>query len=284
MTAPATQFKLGLFVLCAIAAVVAIAVALGLHARKPVVRYHTYFDESVSGLEIGSSVAFRGIRVGSVGAIALAPDGTRIDVALDVTEAQAAKLGLDERASHLRARLASTGITGVKSVDLAPEEADTPPPVLSFAPAPRYIPPRRSLLDSLEDRADRIASRIPEVLDRAVDTLDKVEGWLDDIRGQRLEVRLAGVIDHADAAIGEVRGFAHSLRGDLTDRSHSVLDHLDSAATSARDFLSKLDRGGELERTVRDVGEAARAFRELVEEVDRDPDMLVKGRARSRGP
>src|SRR6185369_5113807 len=98
------------------------------------------------------------------------------------------------------------------------------------------------------------------------------------------EVRLAAVIDHADAAVGEIRGFARNLRGDLTERSHSALEHIDAAAASARDFLTKLDRGGELERTVRDVGDAARALRELVEEVDRDPDMLVKGRARSRGP
>jgi hypothetical protein len=40
--------------------------------------------------------------------------------------------------------------------------------------------------------------------------------------------------------------------------------------------------GTEAERTLREVFEAASAVRELVDAIERQPDMLLKGRARSQ--
>jgi len=47
---------------------------------------------------------------------------------------------------------------------------------------------------------------------------------------------------------------------------------------------SSIDSSLELQHTLRELGEAARSLHDLVEEIERDPDMLVKGRARSRRP
>ena len=43
---------------------------------------------------------------------------------------------------------------------------------------------------------------------------------------------------------------------------------------------STSDSTADLERTLRDLDEAAKAIRQLAESIDRDPDMLVKGRAK----
>jgi len=45
-----------------------------------------------------------------------------------------------------------------------------------------------------------------------------------------------------------------------------------------------VDSTGDLDRTLRDLDEAAAAIRALAESVDRDPDMLLKGRAKTREP
>ena len=60
-------FKVGIFVLAALAVFIAGVVILGagLIGRSEV-RFETYFDESVSGLTVGSAVELRGVRVGEV--------------------------------------------------------------------------------------------------------------------------------------------------------------------------------------------------------------------------
>jgi paraquat-inducible protein B len=43
-------------------------------------------------------------------------------------------------------------------------------------------------------------------------------------------------------------------------------------------------RAKELADTLRDVGEAAQSIRDLADTLERDPDMLLKGRAKGKGP
>ena len=57
----------------------------------------------------------------------------------------------------------------------------------------------------------------------------------------------------------------------------------------ATDSIGDLGRStngsaAKLERTLRDLDEAAVAIRGLAEAIDRDPDMLVKGRAKAKKP
>jgi ABC-type transporter Mla subunit MlaD len=301
MSTPATQLKLGAFVLVAIAAAVAVALGLGLRGRTTFVRYHTYFDESVQGLELGSPVTFRGVRIGAIGGIEVAPDRIHIDVTLDIRERDAVQLDLDGRSTNLRARLETQGITGVKYVDVDPR-AITPADALVFEPALRHIPARPSLFYTLEAQLERLVRQAPEVLERATTTLDKLGRVADDLSEAKLGRRLGATIDHADAAVGDVRRFVgHVDAARLPDKTAKVLDDakgvlhdlagLDEvianarhAAGSLRTLLRGVNANGELERTLRELGDAARSLRELAEEIERDPDMLVKGRARSTKP
>ncbi len=283
MTTPATQLKIGLFVLCTLAAVIAIAVGFGIRMHAAKVRYHTYFDESVSGLEVGAPVDFRGVLIGNVGSIEVAPDRVRIDVALDLTEQDATRLRLRERAHALRARLESTGITGVKYVDLEPVAEEEPPPDLAFVPDLRYIPSRPSLLGELAVQAQHVGRRVPVLVDHATEAVDKLSNLLDQVRDQQLAARIRAAIDHTDAAVGDVRSLVRKAdRAGLPDRAAAVLADLDAVAAKAKDVLVSLDGSGELEQTIRDLGDAARAFHDFVQEVEREPDVLLKGRARSK--
>mgnify|MGYP001605984531 CR=1 FL=1 len=128
MTAPNNHWKLGLFVVVGAVAAVAMVGVLGALSLNPELgHYVSYFDESVQGLEVGSPIKFRGVTIGSVGRIDVAPDHRHVEVEVDLRKAALARLGLDvaagpvahgsakklEQAIDLRAQLASSGVTGV---------------------------------------------------------------------------------------------------------------------------------------------------------------------------
>ena len=240
-----THFKLGLFALATVLAGIAALVALGLHRETSSVRFHTYFDESVQGLDLGSPVDYRGVEVGTVGSIGVAPDGRLIDVALDIRKAEAVHLGYPQ----LRSQLSNQGITGLKFVDID-WAADSTPPVLAFVPPTHYIPSRLSLLVNLST----LAPKLTRLVDSSTATVE----------------RLGRVLDHADNAIVKIHGIE-----DLIARAKHAVDAFGELGRSATGSSS------ELEHTLRDIGDAARSFHDLVEDVERDPDMLVKGRSRS---
>ena len=75
MGAKTNYFRLGLFVVAAIAAAVAsIVILLGPSLGKPYAEIETYFQFSISGLEVGAPVKFRGIQVGQVQEILLSTE------------------------------------------------------------------------------------------------------------------------------------------------------------------------------------------------------------------
>ena len=269
-----THFKLGLLALASVAALIAAAFGLGIHLeRVPTVEYHTYVDESVQGLDVGAAVKYRGVQIGNVSAIVLAPDNRLVDVSLAIRTHEASQLGLASPPPALRAQVTSVGITGVKFVDLDFVEASaSPPPALSFAPAEHYIPARPSLFATLSNSSDRIT----RLVDNADRTLQDIESVTHDLRDANLPARVS-------AAIDDIRRVARHTDASLT-RADRVLD----SGGKAIDTLAALGRRtlpstAELARTLRDIGDAARSFRDLVDAVEREPDILVKGRARPKG-
>ncbi|HEY3801063.1 MAG TPA: MlaD family protein [Kofleriaceae bacterium] len=280
MTTPATQLKLGLFAIAAVIAAVAIALALGLHARTPTVRYHTYIDESVYGLEVGSSVTFRGVHVGNVSAIAIAADRRHIDVSLDLVTAQLAALDI----TAIDAQLERAGITGVKYVNLEPRTDEPPPDQLAFVGDSHVIVARRSTLSLLGDRADRLARSSTDLFEHTTAAIDSVTALVNEFRGEHVAARVSGLLEHADTAIGDVHRLASGVDGAaLSAKANAALGHIDGAAAKLRDVLGRLDLGDDVSQTIRDLGDAARSFRDFVDELEREPDILIKGRSRS-GP
>ncbi|HEX3473790.1 MAG TPA: MlaD family protein [Kofleriaceae bacterium] len=308
MSSTTRNFRLGLLVLAGLVAVVLIAVALGLRGLGPATEtYHTYFDESVQGLDIGAPVKYRGVRIGNVSAIAIAPDRKHVAVDLAVISDEARRLGLADVNPALRTQLSTQGLTGVKLVEIDfTDPVANPPPELPFAPGPRYVPARTSTIRGLEQSLEGVGQRLPELVDRAVSTLTKLEAMLDELSDRDVPRQIADAAAGAGAAVAEIRRLAQHLdRARLGDRAAATLARLDGAVTrltgaidqvggphgliaSARraaDSLGNLGAGAagaapELQRVLREIGDAAQAFRELVEDIDRDPDMLVKGRAR----
>lgn len=316
-----SYFKLGLFVTVTALVALASAVALGARAAMPAtLTYHTYFNESVQGLEIGAPVKYRGVNIGVVDRIDIAEDKRHIDVAMEFEVEHLAQLGLTRNGnggepmglvmeSELRAQLASQGITGVKFVLIDFFDPKTnPPPILSFEPAPNYIPAASSLFKNLEDTVVKAAEKFPEIaanLASISHRIDKVLGVLDE---KHVPENIAAVIENLNAVIGDIRAIVKSTeRQALPEKAGKAIANLDEALTKLnrvigslegeKGFVSRAGRAADafgdvgksatgtarqLEDTMQDLSEAARAIRDLAEAVERDPDMLVKGRGRKQ--
>jgi hypothetical protein len=266
--AASRHFKLGALAVLALAAAMVIVFALGLR-KPPVEVYHTYFDESVQGLDEGAIVKFRGVRIGKVESIRVARDRRLIDVALAIGRDRARELHLDRSAGTLRTQLVIYGITGVKLIDMdfaGPHTAAAPE--LTFQPPKHYIPSQPSTLGSIEEDVVSFTHRLPMLADHAVGAMDAFKMFTLDTRG---------LVDDARSTLSSITHLARKI-------SHTDVSAAIEKALASVDELGKrgLDAADDLENTVRDVGEAARALRDFLEALEREPDMIVKGRAKRR--
>ncbi len=324
MSAPSNHFKLGLFVLLAFAAMLGSAIALGAAStQKKTVSYHTFFNESVQGLDLGSPVRYRGVSIGTVAAIEIAPDHRHVDVLAELDVDEIRRMGLTEGGregkgigrfiipADLRAQLGSQGITGVKYVSMDFfVEADNPPPDLPF-PTPRnYIPAAASLMKNLEDSIVKAVDKMPAVADSLMSILTRIDSILQEIQAKQVPDKAIATLDEASGAIKDLRKVLnHVDRANLPAKVGATVDQLTVAVATLNRVLDRVDgdkgliasahqatdalglfgksadgRAKELADTLRDVGEAAQSIRDLADTLERDPDMLLKGRAKGKAP
>ena len=216
MAAPTNHYKLGLFVIVGFAAAIVAAVVLGVAGtRRTTVDYHSYFNESVQGLELGSPVKFRGVTIGNVSAIEIAPDHRMVDVVsrLDVTDIK--RMGLTDQGKQvhhkeerflipadLRAQLGSQGITGVKfiAIDFFDVKGN-PPPELPFTAPQNYIPAAPSMMKNLEDTITKAMDRLPEMVDAVVMIMGRVDRMLATLEKQDVAGQISVTLGHADETL-----------------------------------------------------------------------------------
>jgi phospholipid/cholesterol/gamma-HCH transport system substrate-binding protein len=318
MAAPTNHFKLGLFVIAAFVAAVLAMVVLGAqHIKRDTVRYYTYFNESVQGLEVGSPVKYRGVTIGFVSAIEVAPDHRHVEVVeeLDVVDIERMNLGepspTDKKKLHLhvapdlRAQLGSQGITGVKfiSIDFFDPKTNPPPP-LGFDVPVTYIPAAQSMMKSLEDTVMKAMEKLPELVDAVVAILGRVDRMVAQLEKDDVTGKTAATLAHADDMLTTM----HHTIASIDKRAPETMEGLNNAVTKLNSVLERVDgdnglvasvrraseafgtlgRGAssstrELDQTLREVREAAESLRMLTDALERDPDMLLKGRAKAKG-
>ena len=112
MATKPNTFLVGIFVIAGVAIGVAAIIWLGASKFfEKTGTYVTFFNESVSGLEQSAPVKFRGVNVGRVDKIEVAPDGRLVEVVLSLRPDFSVT-------PETRARLQVAGITGIKFVEL----------------------------------------------------------------------------------------------------------------------------------------------------------------------
>jgi paraquat-inducible protein B len=320
MAAPTNRWKLGLFVVAsALLGLLAVVFLAQRALHKETVTYTSYFDESVTGLETGSPVNFRGVAVGNISVIDVAPDRRHVEIRYALGVRVLKRLGLSESQGRetkltipdaLRVQIASTGLTGAKVLQLDFFDAhDTPtPPKLPFPIPEKYIPATPSTMKNLEEAVVKAIDSLPRLTEELGKVLATVELILQDAHARDLPGRTAATLANVNLLVtglsrtlqdlkleelsGESRQTLASLNRTLA-KAQVTLDHVNgdegllaSVQRTSDSFgdvaVNTRTLGPELQETVRDLREAAGSFRQLMQALEGDSDMLLKGRARAR--
>ena len=313
MATGTNYYKLGLFVLLGIGVSLTFVLTLGARNwNEASVRYVSYFDESVQGLDVGSPVKFRGVAVGRVAAIGIAPDQRHVQVTSELTVPDLERLnlgGTDESFTvhpDLRAQLAQAGITGVKFVLIDYFDAEAyPPPELPFAAPSNTIPVAASTLGRLESSAVKTVDRFPEIADDLHSIMARLDAVMAGVERERLPEQAGEALGQVNQAMRKVNVELQALRaGELSAAVRQSLGAFDQTTARVTRLIDRLEQpdgvlasaerslalvgevargssslGPELELTLREVRGAARSLRRFTDALERDPDMLLKGRA-----
>jgi len=225
--AKTSNFMLGLFVTIGI--LLGAAAILWWGASKYFQKgspYVTYFDESVQGLQVDSNVKYRGVDVGRVEQIRVAPDNKLIAVIMKV-QLQ------DDVEKNTVAQLKAAGITGIVFVELDRRNPDDPDlaPKLEFTPEYPVIPSRPSQISQILTSIDAVMEKVREVDFQEVFSQGKKE--LRDLSVQFQQT---------------AKSIEDFFKGPTTQ---SILKNVESATRRADESLSRMEKilaEGNLER------------------------------------
>ncbi len=166
-------FRLGLFVFAGFAAILALILVFGTgQLFKKTTMAETYIEQSITGLDVGAPVRFRGVKIGQVTFIGLSgslyetnepfPERKEyVVVRMQIDGDEDELLGPDKKLpKDLRARVKSQGITGVNYVEL-----DYVRDMNNYKALPYDWKPEYLVIDSLPSQTDIFFSGIRKVLD-----------------------------------------------------------------------------------------------------------------------
>ena len=281
MSMKPSYFKIGLFVIAAGALILAAVVVFGsgLFAQEKTY-FETYFDESVSGLTVGSPVELRGVRIGQVEKIVFIRDEYKLEVQTSespkykhyvmvlcsVLRENLPDISDEHRLARLeamvtrglRVRLSSNLLTGqayLQADYLDPDRFK----VLDIGWKPRhlYVSSAPGEFTTLKKSVDKVLLRLQEL------DIDKLVAAVENVLAS-LETAIA------DARIGDI---SRDVRDLLADASRQVND-LDTRKISlaAQQTLASADKA------VADANVPAlsRDIRNLIAEVRRTNANLHK--------
>jgi len=287
-TTATNHWKLGLFVLVGVGVMLGSLFWLGARRlRRESFPAITYFDESVQGLDVGSPVKFRGVTVGTVSDITVAPDHRHVQVTADMYVDSLVRLGLIEHAPkkgeefaspNWRVQLASAGITGVRFIQTDYFDPERYPlPQLSFEPPWNYVPSVPSTLKNVEEAAVELLNRLPALADRAKDTLADVRKTLGTV--DRFANELAADDGSFNAALHELRTTTARVGKALDDAElgRTTSAFRDTASSIGQAAGSVSDSRAELQASLIALREALESVRALADSLERDPSVLVRG-------
>ena len=258
------HFRLGLFILGGLAALVAALLILTAgNLLRPSIQIETYMDSSVQGLEIGAPVKFRGVTIGEVTNLTFTSVVYEADVVPRdrkryvmvrarlypdrfAASAQEGEFRVDVFQTlidaGLRVRMAAQGITGMNYLEADFADPEVHPPLAhDWEPEAIYIPSAPSTAMQFLEYAERFMRRI--------DGLD-IEGVVDN---------LTNLLVTVETTIGELDA------GRLADQADEMIEELKTTTRTANRVMESVERLVEHPDTQALPSETRAALRELRE-------------------
>ena len=285
-------FRLGIFVLAAIGALLTIILIFGSgQLFKKSFMVETYIKQSVTGLDAGAAVRFRGVKIGQVTSINLSGDLYEKEVPMPERREYVVvrmqifgdKVQLDHLQTYLkdnlRARIKSMGITGVNYVEL-----DFYPGAGEYSALPYTWSPEYPVVPSMPNQADEIISGIQKLIG-ALNGLD-VDGT------QKKFDALLGNLNKLMAGDGKDNsGLITSVKdlNVLLDRIAKVTDkdqlnilmrELVATMVSLRQTVTSVQ--GDTTATLENIRQASEQLNEFTRVASQSPSSLIWGEPPAR--
>jgi hypothetical protein len=281
-------FKLGLFVIggALLLLVVVFALGAGRFFTKTYI-IETYMNESVNGLEQGSAVKYRGVRVGSVSEIGFVAvkygskaEGHRyvyVECTLDkdlfggMGAKPAEKQAADEVARGLRARPISQGLTGqlYMGLDYVDPERNQPLPI-NWEPNHIYIPSAPSTLSRVEQAVLGIsntlggldAADLPEAVKSFRRFADSASTVLEGTDAREIGVRLSATLEQTRKLLTRINTLVENPAVDtlLPDAARTVAGARKLVEGSGGDAAALLREARETTASLKASAKALEAF------------------------
>ena len=218
--------KIGFFILAGVALAVGTLVYLGgFGAAQHEFVAETHFSYPVSGLDVGSAVNFRGVRVGSVRRISFIGaeydeignphDRRQIYVELALDKRLFRFGGSDERVNEtlgrlvergLHATVSSSGVTGLSKIELNFPKIPREDEKISWRPRYIVIPPAPAFLQSAADS-------VTQILDQ-LNRMDFVAAWSNVVQ----------VTGSANVLLQDATALIQEQKGKVGETMDNVLD------------------------------------------------------------
>ncbi|MFP4000070.1 MAG: MlaD family protein, partial [Desulfobacterales bacterium] len=248
-----SKFSVGLFVIIGMSIVILFVLWLGMSEYfKGGRKYAAYFDESVQGLSRDAAVKYRGVDVGRVNRIGVAPDGRLVEIILTLEKDL-------KNPENLIAQIKSVGITGIMFVELErqkPGEKTQAPDIDEFKPEFPVIETRPSDMKRLLTDINKIISNIKQVdmegiSNRLITTIDSMNRTMVEAEIGKISRDLQQLAENANRILNaeqweklgrSANRSAQNLE-QLINETRSVLDRLDkSVADGGREFNKAADQ------------------------------------------
>jgi phospholipid/cholesterol/gamma-HCH transport system substrate-binding protein len=249
--------------------------------------YITYMTESVYGLSKDSAVTYRGVDVGSVRSIELDPhNNERVRLLLEIR----ADVHIEE---DTIATMETQVLTGLAHIYLEGEEGTAP--LLQAKPGEAYpvIASRVSVRGKWEKSVSQMLANLNEISDRINRLLD--DKYLEEVL-EELRVTLNNSREVSD----RLRRILEQMDRDMMARLPSLVEQLQVSAVSVEHMAEQIaatslaleevvrNSGGDLElftaqalpeasALVVELRQAAENLRRFSEELERHPEILLRG-------
>lgn len=283
-------FRLGVFVLAGIGLAIALTIIFGSgRFFKKTMTVETYLQGSVTGLDVGASARYRGVRVGKVSQIFLSNEvyeksvpirdrKSYVVVRIEIDNADGSEEELhklDELISrNLRAQMKSNGITNVNYIEFNDSDSEK---VESFPPLAYDWTPKYPVIPSLPSQADMLISAIQKAIS-VVDNLD-VSNSKDKV--DKLVSNLNTAIEgdgKSNPGLSKTLGDLNTLITSLNQRTNNpeltkALDQTVVTLTSLGKTLNGVQ--GDTQLTMEQLKQTSNQLNDLTRRLNRNPSSIV---------
>lgn len=242
MSGKSSKFLIGLFVIAGL--LIGAVVIIWISASKLLMKgstYVSYFDESVQGLQTDSTVKYRGVEIGKVSSIKVAPDYRLVEVVMKINLS-------NDLQNQTVAQLKTAGITGIVFVELdrirPGEKVDFQ--TVSFQTPYPIIPSRRSEISRFLAETDTIMQKIKQI-------------------------DFLGISDQVKNTTKAIETF---LAGDRTNKIMSKLESTSANLDQSAARINKIVAEGKVDNIVQETSEAILNARQLINSAKKEIEAL----------